>query len=261
VSSGVTERRLLNYGINRTMMPNVFNWSDLIPDEHWQAYREALEAIESRQLKYALGGGYAFSAYAHRWRDTKDLDIYILPHNHEAVIAAMESAGYRDYFSQSPYDRSWSYRGFRDGLIVDALWGMPSHLAWVEESWLTSGPTMGVRGMSLRLLPIEEFLRLKLYVFQRTRCDWPDLLNMLLIQGASLDWQRLLTMLDDDVPLMAAVVTTFAWVCPTQAQGLPEWIWPRLGLHRPPSPESGADCLRASRLCEHDWLGPRNGNT
>ncbi len=235
----------------------ILNWSELIPDPQWHVYRDGLKALVDRGLRFAVGGGYAFSAYALRWRNTKDMDIYVLPDDREAVIDALGAAGFDDYASQSPYDRSWSFRGFRDGTILDVLWAMCNRLTPVKEAWLTSGPELDVRGMRLRLLPVEELIWVKLYVFQRDRCDWPDLLNLLYAQGPVLNWRHLLEQVGEDRRLLGAALALLGWICPARSQELPEWVWEQVGVSRPVGGrDASGDSRRAALLDGRDWFGP-----
>jgi hypothetical protein len=44
---------------------------------------------------------------------------------------------------------------------------------------------------------------------QRDRCDWPDILNLIYATALELDWDHLFRRLDDDAPLLEAVLTIF----------------------------------------------------
>lgn len=230
--------------------------SELIPEQEWRLHRAVLEAAAARGLPFALGGGLAFSAYSGRWRNTKDMDLFLLPTDREAMIAAVTGGGFDDYYEQEPYDRSWIYRGFRDGVIVDVIWQMANHRAPVDEAWLTRGQEVEVRGFCLKLVPPEEMLFSKLYVVQRTRCDWPDLLNVLSARGPEMDWEHLLRRVGEDAPLLGALVHLFRWMCPERARDLPPWIWRRMGLYEPESGQDGDDRHRVALLDSRDWFGP-----
>ena len=78
-----------------------------------------------------------------------------------------------------------------------------------------------LRTFTIRFVPPEETLWSKLYVLQRDRCDWPDILNILYSVGPDLDWDRLLARVDEDAPLLAALVEVFRWVCPDRCRELP----------------------------------------
>ncbi len=207
----------------------------LFEDDQGVIYRRVIHEARARGLNFALGGGFAVNAYTGLTRNTKDLDLYVVPSDREAMIGVLTEIGLGDYYDQLPYDRGWIYRGYLNGTIVDIIWEMANHIARVDAAWLTRGPEVEVGGEWLRLLPPEELLWTKLYVIQRERCDWPDVLNLIYATGESFDWRHLLRRLGEDAPLLRGALSVFAWMCPGRAQSLPSWLWERLGLPEPPS--------------------------
>ncbi|MDQ4075570.1 MAG: nucleotidyltransferase family protein [Chloroflexota bacterium] len=233
------------------------DWSELIPEEEWVLHRAVLDEAKARQVRFALGGGLAFSAYTRRLRNTKDMDLYVLPEERDAMIEATRDAGYKDYYEEEPYDREWIYRGYRDDVIVDVIWKMANYRAEVDEAWLTRGPEVEIRDTRLRLLPPEELIWAKLYVVHRDRSDWPDLLNVLYAVGPELDWEHLLSRVGQDVPVLAALMSLFGWLCPTRAREFPEWIWERMHIAPPaPGPDCQEDRHRIELIDTRDWFGP-----
>ena len=236
------------------------DWEELIPDTAWAIYKPPLAAAAERGLPFAVGGGLAFSAYAAQLRNTKDLDLFVLPRDRQGVVDILEDAGFQDYFDQLPYDRSWIYRGVQDGSILDVIWQMVNRRARVEDDWLRRGPEVEIRGLRVRLLAPEELLWSKLYVVQRDRCDWPDLINILYRQGARLDWEHLLGKLEEDVLLLRSLLGLYCWICPDHARQLPDWLWQRCRMEPPPA---GLDCdvdrNRVRLLDGRPWFGPLPG--
>jgi len=55
----------------------------VIPDYQGAVYEGVLRAADEQGLKYAVGGGFCFSHHSNRWRNTKDIDLYILPESRE----------------------------------------------------------------------------------------------------------------------------------------------------------------------------------
>jgi hypothetical protein len=254
-------------------------WS-LIPEEEWTVYRGVLEEARARGLPFALGGGMAFSHYAKRWRYTKDVDIYIEPRHREAAIEVITHRGFEDYYARAPYDRNWIYRGWRDGLIVDIIWSLANYRAPVEPFWLERAMPISIRGTPVKMLAVEELFFAKLYVVQRERCDWPDLLSILYQESGSMDWDHLLEVVGEDVMLVGGLLNLFRWLCPVEAASIPSWVWSRAGLLEPgasmsagaadpvdpPDPGAGlehpADCTapvharQVALLDSRDWFGP-----
>src|SRR5881296_363074 len=154
-------------------------WSELIPRHQWAIYRHAIEAARDTGLPFMLGGGFGLAAYIGHWRNTKDIDLYILPESRQPFIEALAKAGFADYHDQLPYDRGWIYRSYRQGVIVDLIWSMANRRAQADESWFKNSKPMAIRDEVVQVIPAEELLWCKLYVFQRDHCDWPDVFNLL----------------------------------------------------------------------------------
>jgi hypothetical protein len=169
-------------------------------------------------------------------------------------------AGLVDYFDQQEYDRSWIYRGIRDGVIVDVIWDMANHRAPVDEAWLTRGSEIDIHGTRISLVAPEELIWAKLYIVQRDRCDWPDLMNIIDAQGQRLDWGHLLRRAGEDVLLLGAMMSLFGWLCPVRARELPAWIWSRMGIA---VAEAGPSChddpRRVALLDTREWFGRTSG--
>ncbi len=222
-------------------------------DKQEEIYCRVISEANARGLRFAIGGGFAVNAYTGLQRNTKDLDIYVTPADREAMIETLSRAGMSDYYEKLPYDRRWIYRGYADGVIIDVIWAMANQVAQVDEAWLTRGAEAQFVGVQLRLLPPEELLWTKLYIVQRDRCDWPDVLNLIYSKGETLNWQRLLDRLGSDTALLAGVVSLFAWLCPGRVDTVPNWLWRRLNLIKPQGPPSSvADQSDASLGMDFD---------
>ena len=219
---------------NRFPSPRLqFEWVDAISDEHWATYRDAIEALRGGGIRFLLGGGFALATYIGRWRNTKDIDFYIMHEDRNKAVDALTKAGFQDLYPQLPYDPKWIYRSTRDGVIVDIIWAMANQRAQTDETWFENAPSASVRGEKLGVVPAEEFLWCKLYIVQRDHCDWTDVFNVLYAVGPQINWAHLLARLEEDWPLLKAVLTVYGWLCPRQAQRLPESLRKKLNVPRP----------------------------
>jgi hypothetical protein len=213
----------------------------------------------AERIPFALGGGLAFSHYAERWRNTKDIDLYVMPGYRDRMIRVVEETGLKDYYDLLPYDRQWIFRSHNgEGVIVDIMWQMANYRAQVDERWLTRGPLVQVHGVELRVLPVEELLWAKLYILQRDRCDWGDLLNLLFTRGATMDWDHLLAAVGEDRRVLAALLEVFTWACPERARRFPGELWRRLRIEPPRGGQGAGDVDRnhIRMLDSRDWFGP-----
>ena len=232
-------------------------WENLIPAEHWAIYKCVLDKLSEEQIPFALGGGLALGVYTEKFRRSKDLDVYIVPEHRDQVVRAMSECGLDDYFPVKEYHRHWIYRGHRDDVIVDAIWAMANRRADVDDRWVKGGPMVQMFEQEFRVVPPEELLWSKLYVLQRDRCDWPDIVNLVYAAGPTLDWNHLLNRVGNDRPLLKGVLSVFSWVSPQRAAEIPKQIWQKLGLTVPRpecerEPEEGPS--RKDLLDTRPWL-------
>jgi hypothetical protein len=215
----------------------LLTWPERIPADQWLIYQRVIEMAQAQGIRFALGGAFALATYTGYWRNTKDLDLYVLPQDRDVMIDLVTRAGLCDYHDQLPYDRGWIYRSVCEGVIVDVIWAMANRRAQVDEAWLTRGPVVSMRGVHVHVVPVEEMIWAKIYILYRERCDWPDVFNMIYTTGTTLDWGYLLDRVGEDVALVRGVLSVFTWLCPGRAQALPSWLWQRLHL---PEPQPGA---------------------
>jgi hypothetical protein len=229
-------------------------WSSLISNEQWDIYGAAIHALQQAGVPSMIGGAFGLAAYTGRCRNTKDLDLFLRPRDRETAIQALTEIGCADYFEKLAYDRGWIYRSIRHDTIVDLIWGTPNRRAEVTEDWLEHAPELDLRDRRVKVIPPEELLFIKLFVLQRDRTDWPDLINLLYATSAELDWDRLIRYLDADLPLLTGLLSVFAWVCPNCIADIPVALRKRAGISKPRRAVTGPDLRRIRLLDSRPWF-------
>ena len=212
-----------NFSVNPT-------WASIVPDEQWSTYLDAIRVTRKTGAGFLLGGAFGLAAYTGRWRNTKDLDFFVLPSDKDKVVDALTKVGFEDYYPTLAYDRGWIYRAVRNDAIVDVIWQTPNRRTIVDEEWFERGRKVVLRGEKLEAIPAEELLAIKLYVLQRDRCDWPDLINLLFRTAGELEWDHVLKRLGTDKPLLAGLLHVFNWVAPEEAKKIPRKIRAQFAL-------------------------------
>lgn len=229
----------------RVVKPRLrFEWAEGITEDQWETYRSAILALRAAGIRFMLGGGFALAAYIGRWRNTKDIDFYIMQRDRDAAVEALTKAGFADLFPQMAYDRKWIYRSTRDGVIVDIIWAMANQRAQVDDLWFERATPASIRGEPLGVVPVEEFLWCKLYIMQRDHCDWTDVFNVLYATGRDVDWEHLLERAGEDWPLLKGLLTVYGWLCPNAARELPESLREKLDLPEPQPSSENRDRVR-----------------
>ncbi len=240
------------------MAHQLTNWSQQIPENEWEIYRAVLDEAAARGIPFAVGGAFAVAAYTGFWRNTKDLDLYVLPEHKDRMIAMLGELGMVDYFPAKGYDRWWIYRATRDAVIVDIIWAMANHRAQIDDLWM-SGPEVSLNGRQVKVLPAEALLWDKLYIMQRERCDWPDVENLLYFAGPAVNWHYLVERIGEDTPLLAGALSVFRWLAPARAREFPAWLWEKVGLGSSSAPARELpefDKRSVDLLDRRPWFGP-----
>jgi len=229
-------------------------WTTLMQPEEWRVYSAAIEVVRAAGVRFMLGGAFGLAAHTGRWRNTKDMDFFVLPAQREAAIDALSGVGFNDYYGTLAYDRGWIYRATRDSLLVDIIWGTPNRRTEVDEQWFEHAPKVQLQTELLEVIPAEELAWIKLYVLQRDRCDWPDVINLLYATSASLDWDRLVARLGDDLPLLRGLLPVFAWLCPDRVSDIPATLRRSAGIASPRKAQRQVNIARIKLLDSRPWF-------
>jgi hypothetical protein len=230
-------------------------WATIIPDEQWSVYLDAIRVTRKTGARFLLGGAFGLAAYTGRWRNTKDIDFFVLPSDKDRIVDALTKAGFDDYYPKLAYDRGWIYRAVRGDVIVDTIWQTPNRRTVVDEEWFKRSRKVVLRGENLTVSPAEELLAIKLYVLQRDRCDWPDLINLLYRTCGELDWEHVLKRLGPERPLLGGLLQVFNWIAPARAKELPGAVREMFHLPEATSEElAQADDYRVGLIDSRPWF-------
>jgi hypothetical protein len=205
-------------------------WGALIPEEQWNVFSAGVSALEVANVPLLVHGALALATYTGHWRNTKDVDIIVRATDRDRAVAVLRKAGFEDYFERVAYDRGWIFRGWKDEVLFDIIWALPNHRVEIDDGWFKRAQPIRLRGRDLAVVPVEELIRVKLYVFQRERCDWVDVLNVLAGAVERIDWSWLVERMGRDLSLLQSVLAIFNWMSPHRAAGLPAWLREQFAL-------------------------------
>lgn len=205
-------------------------WGELIPDDQWAVFQAGRAAAERAGVPFLLGGAMALATFTGRWRNTKDIDFIVRQGDQQKIIDALLADGFADYHAQQAYDRSWIFRAVRGEVVLDIIWKLPNHRVEVDAAWFEHSWPVRLRGGEYRAIPLEELIRVKLYVLQRERCDWIDVINALAGSIEHVKWDHLIQRMGRDLPLLQGVLCVFAWLAPARAGAIPRELRERFAL-------------------------------
>jgi hypothetical protein len=186
------------------------------------------------------------------------MDCYVKPENRGQFINMLSRMKLRDIQAEYPYPPESIYRATNGDAIIEIIWAMQNQRAEVDDLWLERSEKISLDGLSIRVTSPEEIVWAKLYVINRQRCDWPDLLNLIFYCGHGMDWKHLLERLEEDTPLLAGSLSLLSWLAPAQLKEIPHWLLEELGI-QVPAEDPGPEVLqwRARLLDSQEWFGAR----
>lgn len=185
------------------------------------SYSAVLRALNAEGVPYLVGGAIALAAYAGIRRNTKDLDLFVLPEDARRVLESLERAGLT---TELPYPH-WLGKAHCDvDHFVDVIFNAGNGAAPVDSEWFAHASPGVVMGVPVAICPPEETLWSKAFVMERERFDGADVAHLLLACAESLDWMRLLRRFGDRWRVLHAHLVLFGFVYPDEAQRIPQWV-------------------------------------
>jgi len=175
-------------------------------------YRRALVTLRRAGLPFLVGGAYAMERYTGIARWTKDLDLFILPRDVPAVLAALASAGFRTELT-FPH---WLAKAHARRDFIDLIFGSGNGACEVDEGWMAHGVPGQILGVPVLLCPREETIWSKAFVAERERYDGADIAHLIRACHAELDWDRLVARFGPHWRLLLSHLTLFEFVYPNE---------------------------------------------
>jgi hypothetical protein len=188
-------------------------------------YQEVLELLNESGIPFLLGGAFATYHHTGVYRDTKDLDIFCKASVYPEIMKFFTQKGYRTEL----HDVRWLAKLFKEEFFVDVIFANVNNMWRVEDAWFDEAEDGIFAGIPVKMLPAEELIREKIYIQNRERYDGADINHLMLKCGHTLDWKKLLSMLDIHWHLLLSQLINFQFVYPADYQNvIPKWLFEEL---------------------------------
>jgi hypothetical protein len=191
------------------------------PPEQRSLFCEVLQHLNRAGVPYVVSGAFALQQHTGIWRDTKDLDLFLVS---EAVPKALQHLQEQG-FETEVRDPVWLAKAHRDGYFVDLITGMSNAVITVDESWIERSSPCVVLGVPTRVLAAEELIASKLFVNFRERFDGADIVHIIYGTKGAIDWQRLLQLVGEHWELLLWELLLFHYVYPSKQDYVPPEVW------------------------------------
>ena len=193
--------------------------ADLAP-ETLDFYQKAMTTMQEADLRFLVGGAYAFAHYTGIVRHTKDFDVFVRPEDFDRALEVFEQAGYKTE-RNFPH---WLGKAFQGDDFVDLIFSSGNGIARVDELWFQHAVSREVLGIPARLCPAEEMIWSKAFIMERERFDGADVAHLLQARAEKLDWRRLLGRFGEHWPVLLSHLILFDFIYPDDAGRIPDWV-------------------------------------
>ena len=183
-------------------------------------YVQSLAVLNEAGVPYLVGGAYALTKHAGIERHTKDLDVFIRPHDRDPVLAALETAGFRIEVS-FPH---WLAKAHGDAGFIDVIYSSGNGVVDVDEEWFAHAANGEILGVPVKLCPAEEMIWSKAYVQERERFDGADIVHLIRSRGETMDWVRLRRRFGKHWRVLFGHLITFGFIYPAERDKIPRWL-------------------------------------
>ena len=195
-----------------------------IPEEEREVYRRALQALNAASVPYVVAGAYAIYEHTGIYRQTKDLDVFVEPRVVVQAARALHDAG----FVMRLEELHWLAKAFIGDKFVDLIYGMGNGVAFIDEGWVKHSKTGVLAAQPAPIAPAEELIWHRLFINERHRHDMSDVVHLILTNGETLDWERLVARVGAHWPLLLAQLQMFSFVYPGYRSNVPAWVMEQL---------------------------------
>ena len=205
-----------------------------IPETERELYKRALTSLNQSGVPYVVAGGYAIYEHTGVHRETRDLDIFVEPHDVVPAMTALKAAGFRARLDQ-PH---WLAKALDGELFVDVIFGMGNGVAMIDGDWHLHSRSAILAATPVRVAPVEELIWHRLFISERHRQDMADIVHLIACFGRRLEWRRLVDKTGDHWPVLLAQLQMYHYVYP-ELRGVPDWVMDdlleraRVDLRRP----------------------------
>lgn len=222
----------------------------VFPPEQEALFREVLSLLNDTGVPYVVSGAFALKEHTGICRNTKDLDLFLVPEAVPQALAELQKAG----FEVEIKDPVWLAKAHRDDFFVDLITGMSNGVIAVDDSWIEGGTPSEILGIPVRVLGPEELLLSKLFVVFRERFDGADIVHLIYKTRGKLDWDRIVQLVGEHWQLLLWVLVLFQYVYPHEVDTVPQRLWSDLlgrfqkNLSKPATPANFRGSLLDDRM-------------
>lgn len=187
-------------------------------------YTDILKLITKSEIPFLLGGAHALQEHTGINRDTKDLDLFVKPGDYTKILKLLMLEGWQTEIT----DSRWLAKARHNDHFIDLIFSTPSGVFTVDDTWFTNVSETKIFNSGIKYLTAEELILTKATLMDRGRFDGADVNHIILKQGRSMDWGRLMMRMEPYWEILLAHLVMFRFVYPTDLKCIPKKVFKEL---------------------------------
>lgn len=200
--------------------------SELAPADADDFYAASLQILAESRIPCLVGGTFAVNCYTEINRATKDLDIFCKAGDFPRILLHFKDQG----FDTEIEDERWIAKVRRGACFFDVIFGSAIAVVTVTEHWFQERHPAELYGVTIQLTPPTELIWSKALLQNRHRYDGADIAHLILRQDERIDWQRLLTHMEQYWEVLLMHLLNFRFIYPSERERVPRWLMDELLL-------------------------------
>lgn len=181
---------------------------------------QALTLLDASKIPFLIGGTHAIMHYTGIKRATKDFDVFTRTSDYTKILQVFEKNG----FTSEITDERWTAKAQKDNNFIDIIFGSPSGLCPIDDLWFEHATPAEILGHRVLLIPIVEMIWSNAFIQDRYRYNGADVYHLIVRNGKTLDWQRLLHRMDPHWEVLLAHLINFRFIYPSERNLIPKWL-------------------------------------
>lgn len=198
--------------------------SSLAPVDADAFYADSLKILHQSRIPFLVAGTFAVNCYTGINRATKDLDIFCKAGHFPRILLHFKDHG----FDVEIEDERWIAKVRRGACFFDVIFASATAVVTVTDAWLQESHPAELYGVPVQLTPPTEMIWSKALLQNRHRYDGADIAHLILRQSERIDWQRLLTHMEQYWEVLLIHVLNFRFIYPSERDRVPRWLFEEL---------------------------------
>jgi hypothetical protein len=183
-------------------------------------YAEVLKTLKDSKFTFMVAGGFAVNYYTGLRRPTKDIDIFIKAGDYPKILNKFTALGYKTQV----LDERWIAKIFKGKFYVDLIFGSSNLVAPVTDDWFKDSKSGKFFNHEVKIPSVTDLIWSKVFIQNRDRYDGADIAHLILLKHAEINWERLLSSLEQYWEVLLVHLLNFRFIYPSDREKIPSWL-------------------------------------